>query len=149
MKKIKLFASLILTISILTISCTKDEESISTAKKNLTGSWLKTNVEKRVGEGSWADITKDCELDDIEEYASNGNWTFFLGTNRCFSSVTSIYTGTWQLRTNDTKIIFTYVDAVGNYEKSIETLTDKLLIITHNSNDLNNSQFRYTFSKVK
>ncbi|CAM3992402.1 hypothetical protein FLAN108750_03570 [Flavobacterium antarcticum] len=150
MKKQQLFLGFILITLLSLLSCSNEEDavSVSTTKKNLIGSWTKAKVEKRTNEGQWTDITENCNLDDVEEYASNSNWTFYLGTLRCESGA-PVLKGSWNLAANDTKIIYEYDDYEGQYEKSIETITENVLIVTHSANDLANSQYRYTFNKLE
>ena len=147
MKNQRLVLGFILVVFLSLLSCSKDEDSFTITKKNLVGSWTKSKVEKRVSDGLWADITESCNLDDVEEYASNGNWIFYLGTLRCESG-SPILKGNWSLAANDSKIIYEYDDYEGQYEKSIETITENVLIVTHSANDLDNSQYRYTFRKL-
>lgn len=148
MKNHKLFVGLILIMGLLLITCSKDGDSDSITRKNLAGSWQKEKVETRVKDDPWSDITQDCNLDDIEDYASNGNWTLYLGSLRCESGL-SVRKGNWTLKANDTKIIYTYDDLQGEYEKDIEVISENLLIVTHNAGDLDNTQFRYTFKKLE
>jgi hypothetical protein len=147
MKNFKLFLGLTLITMLLTTSCSKDDDTSSSVQKNLQKSWTKDKVERRINDGAWQDITVSCNLDDIEEYQSNSDWTLFPGTNTCDSE--SVTTGSWSLRANDTKIIYTYDSFSGEYESTIETITENVLILTQNTGDLNNTQFRFTYSKLE
>jgi hypothetical protein len=147
MKNLKLVLGLTIIIALVTISCSKEEDSSSSVQKNLQTSWTKDKVERRINEGAWQDITATCNLDDIEEYQSNSDWTLFPGTNTC--NAESVTTGSWTLRANDTKIIYTYDGFAGEYESSIETVTQNVLVLTQNTGDLNNTQFRFTYSTLE
>jgi hypothetical protein len=146
MKNYKLFLILSLTMSLLLSSCSKDEESNSETKNFLLGSWKKNKVEKRINSNPWEDITVNCNLDDVEEYESNSDWALFPGTNTCNSE--SIVTGNWSLGASDTKIIYTYDAFSGEYESSIESISASSLVLTQNTGDLNNTQFRFTYTKL-
>lgn len=144
-QKLHFIATLILAL--VATSCSKDDDSGSSVKKNLEASWTKDKVETRINDGSWQNITATCNLDDVEEYQSNNDWTLYPGTNLCNSE--SVTTGSWSLRANDTKIIYTYDGFSGEYESSIETITENVLILTQNVGDLNNTQFRFSYSKLE
>lgn len=147
MKMHKLYLIVTLTLAFVATSCSKDDDSSSSTKNNLQTSWIKDKVETRTNDGAWQDITTSCNLDDVEEYESNSDWTLYPGTNLCNSE--SVTTGSWSLRANNTKIIYTYDGISGEYESSIETITENVLILTQNVGDLNNTQFRFTYSKLE
>lgn len=146
MKKPNFFLICILSLSTLFLSCSDEKESDSSSNNLITGSWQKNKVETRINSEPWIDITTSCNIDDVEEYEANKDWTLFPGTNTCNSE--SIITGKWNLRANNTKLVYTYDGFPGEYESSIESLTQQNLVLTQNTGDVNNTQFRFTYSKV-
>lgn len=144
MKIIKKTTILLFILSISLISCSKDDDSAVSSP--IVGSWEVISYETRQGSGNWQNANQPCRLDDTEEYASNGEWTKYDGTNQCAAG-TGITLGTWELRANNTKIVYTYDGVPGEYESTIELLDEENLIISFSSGDLNNTQFRVTYVK--
>jgi hypothetical protein len=120
----------------------------SEAMQNVTGTWQQTNSEKRVGTAPWQ-VANDvaCRVDNTEEYAGDGSWTLYDGTNQCGSGGSSIIHGTWRLAASDTKIIYTYEDINGEYEATIEQLGAGALVLTSSTGDTAGTQIRSTYAK--
>lgn len=134
---------LILTFAAF-ISCSEDEEN--NTKSEIVGTWQVTSYETRQGSGNWQDAGQACRLDDTEEYESNGQWTKYDGTNQCASG-TGITTGTWKLEANDTKVVYTYDGVPGEYESTVELLSEGSLIVSFSTGDVANTQYRVTYVK--
>lgn len=128
-------------------ACSSDDDSssLSPVAQKLIGSWVRTGIEQNTGNG-WVDITEDCNLDDVEEFSPDGLYVFYPGTNTCWGSLVEY--GTWRLAAGDTKIVFTYDEADGEYESTIVTITENYLEITHSTGDINNTQIRKKYSKL-
>jgi hypothetical protein len=137
------FTTLLLVALLFAVSCKKSEES---KQSPLIGSWKRTKIEKRTGSNAWVLDTRTCYTDDVEEFEAGGAWTFFDGTKQC-SAGTGITKGSWKLAAGDTKIIFNYQGASGDYESTIETLTTDALVLTQSTGDVNNTQVRTTYQK--
>jgi hypothetical protein len=119
----------------------------SAAMQNIMGTWKQTNSESRIGTAPWqvaGDVA--CRADNTEEYASDGSWTLYDGTNQCGSG-TGIVRGTWRLEAADTKVIYTYAQYSGEYEATIEQLTDRDLVLSHSTGDVAGTQTRSTYVK--
>jgi len=144
MKTLKKTHFLLFILLITISSCNKDETEA--VQSPLIGTWQVITYETRQGSGSWQNANQPCRLDDTEEYASNGKWTKYDGTNQCASG-TGITLGTWELRANNTKIVYTYDGAPGEYESTVELLNEETLVVSFSSGDLNNTQFKVTYSK--
>src|SRR5690554_3153271 len=141
MKSIKLA----LLASIVFISCEKNTDD-NTEESPIVGTWNVVNYESRIGNGDWSFIGEDCRLDDVEEYESNGRWAFYDGTNQCEAG-TGIMAGTWKLKASNTKIVYTYDGYSGEYESTVEELTENSLILSWSTGDINNTQYRTTYKK--
>lgn len=140
--KINIF-KIALSLVVILSSCSKDDD---TSSSKINGTWEVVSYETRQGNLEWEASSEICRLDDVEEYESNGDWTKYDGTNQC-SAGTGITTGTWKLKANNTKIVYTYDDYSGEYESTVEQLTDNIMVISWSAGDLNNTQYRVTYSK--
>ena len=125
-------------------SCSKDDNSAVASP--IVGSWEVISYETRQGTGSWQNANQACRLDDIEDYASNGDWTKYDGTNQCAAG-TGITRGTWELKANNSKVVYTYEGVPGEYESTIELLDEETLIVSFSAGDLDNTQFKVTYAK--
>ncbi len=139
----KTIQTLFLTFSmaLLVTSCKKEKD-----ESPIVGSWQITKIETRITGQNWQNLGQPCRHDDVEEYQSNGKWTYYDGANQCEPG-SGILRGTWKLAANDTKVVFTYEGASGEYDKNVESLTESSMVLLHNAGDLNNTQYRYTFTK--
>ena len=136
---------LLLSIAVLFITgCEK--KSSDDDLSPLIASWKKIKIEARTSSTPWVIDNRTCYTDDIEEFDSKGGWTSYDGTNQC-SAGTGIITGSWKFAVNETKIIFSYEGYTGEYESTIETLTENVLVLTQSAGDLNNTQIRTTYQK--
>lgn len=142
MKLLKLY--ILLFASALLFSCGDDDSSEN--KSPITGTWKTVSYETREGAGEWEPTDEACRLDDTEEYKADGSWTKYDGTNQC-SAGTGIIKGTWALTASDTKIVYTYDGFEGEYESTVEQLSEQALIITSSAGDLDNTQYRATYIK--
>lgn len=131
----------IICISLILItSCKKEGIDL------IEGTWHRTKLESRIGSGAWQDETLQCQLDNIEIYEKGGVWKAYDGTNQC-SPGNGITTGTWKLTASDTKVIYTYDDYAGEYESTVEELTENSLILTHSSGGISSTQFKTSFTR--
>jgi len=139
------------TLSILLLliaGCGADKSEDGSPPSPVVGTWLQTMEESREGTAAWAPVDDiDCRTDNVEEYADDGSWTLYDGTARCSASGTGILHGTWRLTANDTKVVYTYEGAGGEYESTIELMSDTDLILTHATGTLSGTQIRSTFEK--
>lgn len=136
--------TLLVLVSLLFIACDKDTDD--SAISPIIGTWEITNYETRIGNDSWKPVGEDCKLDDTEEYESNGRWTLYDGVNQCEAG-TGITQGTWKLKASNTKIVYTYDGYSGEYESTVEELTENSLILSWSTGDINNTQYRTTYKK--
>lgn len=143
MKKLSFTLLCLMAASILLVTgCRDDEET----PDPIVGTWQKSKVEKSTNGGSWTDTTAPCELDDTEEYSSNGEWTLYSGPNQC-SAGTGVVRGTWRVAANRTKVVYTYDDVPGEYESTLDHLSGNELVIIHAVGDVANTQYKTTYVK--
>ena len=127
-------------------SCSDDDnESTNTQVSDIVGIWRTTKIEERTAANPWENVTEACDLDDTEEYSANGDWALYPGTVTCGSA--AVMTGTWELRANNTKVVYTYDGASGEYESTVESLGSDTMVLTHSAGDLANTQYRTTYIK--
>ena len=139
------FLSLFLLLGVLSsASCEKELEEPDGPEKLIPGRWLRSKIEYSTDGTTWSLSSNSCQLDDIEEYTSDGKWLFSGGSDICSSS-TGTPTGTYRLAEEGTKIIFIYSHTPGEYEKNIELLDQNTMILNHNIRDINNTQARTTY----
>lgn len=132
------------------VSCDKEEEANGNqtlSEKKISGKWTITKMERQETNGSWTDITKDCNLDDTENFSADKTWSLHLGNTKCSEGERQTTNGTWRFSGNDTQITFTYTIAEGEYHKKVEQLTDNILVLSHNSNNTSQTIFRNTYKK--
>jgi len=132
---------IILIAVIAFFSCSKDEET-----KPIVGTWQKNKVEKKINSGNWSVVSLPCQQDDTEEYSANGTWVLYDGANQC-SPGSGITNGTWRLSASDTKVVYTYSGIPGEYESTVESITDSQMILIQSVGDINNTQIRYSYAK--
>ncbi|MES2644811.1 MAG: lipocalin family protein [Myxococcota bacterium] len=126
--------------ALLTLCGCADEQPI-------VGTWAQTGSESRVGDDEWAELDDAaCRLDNTEEYGEDGSWVLYDGTDQCGAG-TGIVRGTWQLAASDTKIVYTYEGAAGEYESTVESLTSTELVLTNSTGDTAGTQVRSTYEK--
>lgn len=122
-------------------SCSKEEHAI-------VGSWKVIAYETRSNTSpNWEASSETCRLDDTEQYDADGRWTRYDGTNQC-SAGTGILKGTYTIQANNTKIIYQYDDFEGEYESTIESLTNDEFVISWSAGTTDNLQFRATFKRI-
>ncbi len=147
MQKITNLLSLCLLLCILSsASCEKDPEPEQDPKKLIIGTWQRTSLEY-ANNGVWREVTQPCNLDDTEVYNADGKWVYSPGTDLCTGQTSKGATGTYRFVESDTKIIFTYTHASGEYTRTIEVLDAQNMILTHEFNDVNNTLVRTTYLK--
>ncbi|RDI06970.1 lipocalin family protein [Flavobacterium sp. AG291] len=136
-----------LLTTILFVSCSddSDEDDNSSDNSKIVGVWQKTKEETRQGSEAWEDVTEDCDLDDTEEYVSDGDWALYPGTVTCGSA--NVINGSWELRANGTKVVYTYDGFQDEFESNIEELTAAKMVLTHSAGDIDDTQYRDTYVK--
>jgi len=103
----------------------------------------------RTSGADWADIDDlPCRLDNTEEFGADGKWALYEGNTRCGQGGTGVLRGQWRLEASDTKIIFTYDDYGGEYESTIEKLTETELVYTESTGATDGSQNRKSYTKL-
>lgn len=136
---------MLLVFTLFVTGCSGDDSKEPVKKSKIVGLWAKTKEETRVGSSAWHETTEDCDLDDIEEFEADGDWTLYPGTITCGTA--AVISGDWSLRANDTKVVFTYDDFEGEFESTIVELTDSKMVLTHSAGDLDDTQYRDTYIK--
>ncbi|MHA3788623.1 lipocalin family protein [Flavobacterium hauense] len=135
-----------LLIAVAVVSCSDDsDEKDDTGNSEIVGVWKKTKEEARQGNEAWEDVTEDCDLDDTEEYEAGGDWTLYPGTVTCGSA--NVIKGSWELKANNTKVVYSYDEFEGEFESNIEELTNTKMVLTHSSGDIDDTQYRDTYVK--
>ena len=124
-------------------SCKKETDK---SPSLIEGTWYKVKIETRQGSDDFVIQNAACQLDDVEEYTADQKWTMYDGPNQC-NAGTGITRGTWRLTAGNSKIIYTYDGYSGEYESTVQELTDSKLVVIFSAGDLNNTQYRYTFEK--
>jgi hypothetical protein len=138
--------NLIILLAIAFLFSTGCEKEPVETQPSLAGSWKKMKVEKKTPATNWVSDNRACLSDDIEEFAADGDWTSYDGTMQC-SAGTGIIRGSWKFAVGETKIIFKYEGYTGEYESTVETLTESSLVLTQSSGDLANTQVRTTYQR--
>jgi len=137
--------SLCLLLGVLSsASCEKDPEPEQDPKQLIVGTWQRTNLEF-ANNGNWRQATTNCLLDDTEEFTADGKWIYSPGTDICAG--TGNATGTYRFAEGDTKIIFTYTHAAGEYTRTIDLLDGQNMILFHEVGDINHTQARFNYVK--
>lgn len=122
-------------------SCKKEERMI-------VGTWRVNKIEKKTGNGVWEDDASDCNIGSVEEYDKSGTWTYYPAPGSPCSGSTGMPSyGSYRFTASNTKLMFTYDDTYGEYDKSVESITKTTMVLSHNAGTTDNLQFRYTFSK--
>lgn len=136
----------LLLTAVFLFSCSDDsDEKDTSGNSKITGVWKKTKEESRQGNAAWEDVTEDCDLDDTEEYEAGGDWALYPGTVTCGSA--NVITGSWVLKANGTKVVFSYDAFEGEFESTVEELTDTKMVLTHSAGDVDDTQYRDTYTK--
>lgn len=133
-------------ILILLLNSCSDKDEISP----IVGHWKIVNYEIRTTNPStsWRSLGEACRFDDVEEFKANGKWISYDGTHQCpGGNGTGIYRGTWKLTANDTKVIFTYEGVPGEYESTIESLTNTTLVLSFATGSIDGRQNRITYTR--
>ena len=140
MKRSVLF---VLAAFFLFAGCRKEDQK---PENHLLGTWQKTKLESKTATTNWKEMSQPCQLDDLEEYRPNGDWTLFDGANQCSAS-TGIMRGTWRQEASNTKIVYTYDGYGGEYESTVEELSENKMVLVQSTGQLNGQQIRYTYQK--
>lgn len=137
---------MLLVATFYVAGCSGDDDNKQTVKNSkIVGVWTKTKEESKEGTAAWKETTEDCDLDDTEEFKADGDWALYPGTVTCGSA--SVINGSWSLRANDTKVVFTYDGFDDEFESTILELTETKMVLTHSSGDVNDTQYRDTYVK--
>lgn len=94
----------------------------------------------------WSTVTTSCQLDDTEEYTSDGNWTAYEGPNQC-NAGTGIVRGTWRLTAGGSKVIYTYSGYSVEYESNVDQLGVTSMVLVHAVGETHNTQVKITYTK--
>ena len=123
-------------------SCKKEEQLI-------VGTWRIDKIEARYGgTGEWENEPGNCSVGAVEEYEKSGKYTYYPAPgNPCPGSSGMPSFGTYRFTASGTKLMFTYDDSWGEYDKSVESITKNTMILSHNTGLATGKEFRYTFSK--
>lgn len=147
MKKIFVFI-----LALVFISCSEDpvENNYSETEQKLIGSWEVIKYEESLDGINWSDDPNNyCVIDDVWEFTENNVMNYYDGAVLCNnSSGTQIEKGTWKLTANETKIIFTYDGHPGEYESTIESLTETELVLVNAVGDIYGTISKKTFRIV-
>lgn len=143
MRARKIWSCLGLTLGLLG-GCSDEGDDSAAGKSPLVGTWALTTAETRIDTGPWMPGDA-CRTDNTEEYGANGDWTLYDGPLQCGSGDTGIRRGNWRVTAGGTKIVYTYDGISGEYESTIESLTENSLILSFSSGG--SGQSRYTFQK--
>ena len=122
-------------------SCTKDKHAI-------VGSWRVDKIEQKIEDGEWENLLTNCSVGSIEEYEANGKWTYYPAPGAPCGTGPSPEYGTYKLTASGTKLVFIYDDSVGEYIRTIESITETTMIRSHTPKTVTSMQFRYTFTKL-
>jgi hypothetical protein len=142
MKKVLVGVLALMTLT----ACSSKGSSTPEESGPIVGTWKVTAFEERIGETDWAPNTADpCVLDNTEEYEGDGSWTLYDGNNRCGTA--GIRHGTWRLTASNTKVVYTYEGIRGEYESTVESLTETELVLTRATGEVNGRQTRHSYRK--
>jgi hypothetical protein len=98
-------------------SCDNDESNMTREEMLTAKSWKilssKTN--------NVADVIEDCEKDDFLTFATNGTYTYNIGTKKC-DSYESNESGTWEF-SSDEKYLIIDGDSISIVEMTASRLT--------------------------
>ena len=127
---------LVLSLVLLTFSCSKDSNSSPMATKTqlISKTWKQTDILASLGAGVQTSVFNTllttCQQDNLWQFNSNGTYTLFEGPSRCPTSTSDVVTtGTWTFQENEKKISFT--DAVnGTQNFTILELTSTTMKLT-------------------
>jgi len=89
-----------------------------------------------------------CYKDDVELYQNNGYWSLDGGKYQCTPGM-GIISGAWSLSGDGKRITFTYQEQEGEYYSSIEHLSEERLVLSRFANDLDNTEFRSSYTKLR
>lgn len=107
----------VITFFLVLYSCKKDDNNGATKTKTellTAGPWKYiastiTPAYDYYGDGVMATnifaIMKACEKDDFETYQTNGMWEYNEGSTKCDPSYPQVFSDTWVLIDNETKIL--------------------------------------------
>ena len=127
----------IAAMTIMTLSCSKDEEA--TKKEMLTGkNWILTaeTINPGIDFGGGIIITdlfsqyEECYKDNIANFTSSGNYTFEEGPTKCDSNDPQVFdSGSWTFNSDETILVITSTTE-GVMNLTIQELTASKLIVT-------------------
>jgi len=127
---------LIITLTLLALSCKKDE-NLSKKELLIGKEWIMTaqtvspamNIDGTLITGLYAQYDP-CDKDDIGKFNSNGSYTLEEGLTKCDVSNPQVYeTGTWTFNSDETIIVMTSSTGTVTNRK-IQELTEIKIIIT-------------------
>ncbi len=139
----KTFYFLALAALLLFSGCRKESPQPT---NKLIGSWLRVKVEYKDAENIWQDVHLPCLTADTEEYRANGVWFVAIGDSPCGPG-TDTHEGKWRLEADGTKIIYSNNAASGEFEATVEVLTDNQLVLIRNVNSAGPQQHRTTYQR--
>ena len=101
---------LVLSLVLLTFSCSKDSNSSPMATKTqlISKTWRQTDILASLGAGVQTSVFNTllttCQQDNLWQFNSNGTYTLFEGPSRCPTSTSDVVTtGTWTFQENEKK----------------------------------------------
>lgn len=136
----------VLGVALLT-ACSSEGTSRSDDSSPIVGTWKVLSDQERIGTKDWTPSSEACRSDNTEEYKAGGAWTLYAGDNQCGGGGTGISKGTWRLAAANTKVIYTYERFRGEYESTVESLTETEMILTKATGETNGRQWRTVYRK--
>jgi hypothetical protein len=145
----QILVAVFISASLVIVSCHKDKDSsIAKTKTELltSGSWKRTALISNPAYDWYANgvfatdvlsVMWPCEKDNIETYKTNGMVETNEGSTRCNPSDPQIWSVTWKLADNETKLIwdgtdeYTLMELTENTLKFQSTFVENGVTYTH------------------
>lgn len=122
MKKLFFVPALVLSVSILFVSCSKEDDKSKTELLTQAG-WKPVSIQVDLGSGTYVNESIEaCAKDDVLKFETNHSYKTTIGT-KCDPSETD-ENGTWVLSSDEKTLTLDSGDPV-----SVETLNNSTLVI--------------------
>jgi len=129
-KKLQKLLPALFLITLFSVNCSKDKDPEPKSKTTFLTQkdWLVSKFEEKLNNGPYVDDFPNwspCEKDDKYVFETGNTYEYNEGATKCNASDPQIiYTGSWALTDNETKILF------GSSSFTIDQLDDNTLIIS-------------------
>lgn len=116
-------------------------------KRQFFGEWLVLKKEQKNEDGTFTDITKNCDLDDNEAYRNMGTWYYEPGKEKCEDAELPTL-GKWNYDRSNKRIVYSNSANMNVSEAYVVSIDGDGMVLDFRNSSVEHI-VRITYKKVK